>query len=100
MTNHHRLEEACSSLRRGIRGGVRKAAKLSVTGDDRHCSKNEPGKALFGSVPTLDFQIAAFNETQLAVNPGPMAVIKVRDGKPDAIKRSSTKKAVGEDILP
>jgi hypothetical protein len=47
--------------------------------------------ALSGSdVLVRDLQIAAFKEAQLAVNPGPIAVIKVQGGKPAAIKRSRT----------
>ena len=43
---------------------------------------------------------ALFRETQLAVKPGPIAVSKVRDGKPASMRRSSTKSAVGADMLP
>src|ERR1700722_6857941 len=43
---------------------------------------------------------ALFSETQLAVKPGPIAVSKVREGRPASISRSSTKSAVGADMLP
>ena len=43
---------------------------------------------------------ALFRETQLAVKPGPIAVSNVREGKPACMIRSSTKSAVGADMLP
>ena len=43
---------------------------------------------------------ALLKDTQLAVKPGPIAVRSVRDGNPASIRRSSTKSAVGADMLP
>ena len=43
---------------------------------------------------------ALLKDTQLAVKPGPIAVRSVRDGNPASISRSSTKSAVGADMLP
>src|SRR5579859_6265378 len=43
---------------------------------------------------------ALLRETHVAVKPGPMAVKRTRGGRPDLMMRSSTKKAVGADMLP
>ena len=45
-------------------------------------------------------QAAVFSETQLALNPGPIAVMTERDGSPARSIRSSTNSTVGADILP
>ena len=43
---------------------------------------------------------ALFRDTQLAVKPGPMAVMSARFGVPVRRKRSSTKSTVGADMFP
>ena len=45
-------------------------------------------------------QAALFSETQLALKPGPMAVITERDGNPARSVWSRTNSAVGADIFP
>ena len=75
----------CKKLRRV-------AAREQEFGDPLQSDRNE--KQNGGS------HAALFRETQLAVKPGPIAVNKVRDGKPASMRRSSTKSAVGADMLP
>ena len=43
--------------------------------------------------------VIVVRETQLVLEPGPMAVSKVRPGSPACMSRSSTNKAVGADLL-
>ena len=45
-------------------------------------------------------QAALFSETQLALNPGPMAISTERGGRPARSVWSSTNSTVGADILP
>ena len=72
---------------------------------DTHREQYEPEHAETLQHPVVQRELlgcrtVATLETQLEVKPGPIAVSNVRGGRPAPIRRSSTKSAVGADMLP
>ena len=83
--------------RRNFLGAATEQARRIAFGQKqlRHPFGGDESKNGYGVI-----QAALFSETQLALKPGPMAVITERDGNPARSVRSRTNSAVGADILP